>query len=187
MVQYGYWITFILVFIEGPIVTVIAGFLASLDIFNFSIILAVVITADFLADVMYFLIGRWGGRPVMKKVERWTKFRDAQVEKLEKGFQEHAGKTLVIAKFTNIIGAGILVVGGIARVPFYKFAFYMFVTTAFKSFVLLCLGYFFGAAYEGINSVFGYIALGTMAIFLIVFLVYWKKVIKYFYEDTDRP
>ena len=183
----GYLIAFLLIFIEGPIITVIAGFLTSLDYFNFILILLIAISADFLADVMYYCIGRWGGRTVLKKLEKWTKFKDEQVERLESAFQNHAGKTLVIGKFTNFIGAAILVIAGIARVPFYKFVFYNLTTTVFKSFLLLCLGYFFGAAYENINSIFGYIAFITMAAFFIVIAVYWKKIIKYFYENSDRP
>ncbi|MBU0731334.1 DedA family protein [Patescibacteria group bacterium] len=186
MIQFGYWIAFLLVFIEGPIVTVIAGFLASLGYFNFVLILIIVIVADFLADVMYYLIGRWGGRPVLKRVERWTKFKDEQVDKLELAFKNHAGKTLIIGKFTNIIGAAILVIAGIARVPFYKFVFYNGSMTILKSFVLICLGYFFGSAYVNINSIFGYIAFGTIAVMFILMLIYSKKIIKYFYETPDR-
>ena len=164
----------------------IAGFLTSLGYFDFILILIVVIVADFLADVMYYLIGRWGGRKVLKKVEKWTKFKDKQVERLESAFKNHAGKTLVIGKFTNFIGAAILMIAGIARVPFYKFVFYNLSITILKSFLLLCIGYFFGEAYENINSIFGYIAFATILVFFIIMIIYWKKIIKYFYENPDH-
>jgi len=165
LTQYGYSILFPITIIEGPIITVIAGFLAAQGIFNIFAVYAVVVIGDVAGDAIYYGIGRWGG---LKFINRWGRFIGLNAEKLtdlENHFASHSGKTLIFGKLSHAIGAPILVAAGIAKIPFLKFINFNFWATLPKSLLLVAIGYYFGQAYAQINK---YINYGSAGIFVII-------------------
>ena len=59
--EYGYWIAFPLMIIEGPIVTLIASFMASMGVFDVWFVLFLSVLGDLIADIIFYGIGRWKG------------------------------------------------------------------------------------------------------------------------------
>ena len=57
-----------MVIVEGPLVTILAGFLASLGQFNLLICYPLIVVGDVIGDVFMYAQGRWGGKPA---VEQW--------------------------------------------------------------------------------------------------------------------
>ncbi|MFH0776166.1 MAG: DedA family protein [Patescibacteria group bacterium] len=181
---YKYFFLFPVVVIEGPIVTVIAGFLASLGHLNLGIAYAVVIAGDLVGDSMYYAIGYYGGRSF---IQRWGRFFGVTVERvkqLERHFAKHSGKTLVIGKLSHAVGIVVLFAAGIAKVPFWKYIWYNFLPTLPKSLILILIGFYFGETYGKINSYLDYTALGTVSALIIFTAAYFA--VKHFskkYED----
>ena len=66
--QYKYLILFPLAIIEGPIVTVIAGFLCSQAILEPFYVFPIIVIGDILGDSLYYGLGRWSQLPVIKKI-----------------------------------------------------------------------------------------------------------------------
>jgi membrane protein DedA with SNARE-associated domain len=56
----GYVVMFGLMVIEGPIITLMASFLASIGLFSFPLVLLLGWMGDITGDLMYFAIGRFG-------------------------------------------------------------------------------------------------------------------------------
>lgn len=177
---YQYLFLFPLVVVEGPIATVLAGFLCSLGQLNPFVTYAVVVVADVVGDSLYYVIGRHGGRPFIGKWGRFLGIKTQQIDRLEKHFTHHAGKTLVIGKLTHAVGAVVLVAAGMARVPFWKFVWYNFLPTLPKSFLLFLIGLYFGRSYAAISRYLDATALWTLiaAVCLIVIYFVVKKVSK---------
>ncbi len=170
--SYKYLFLFPIVVIEGPIVTVIAGFLSSLGHLNIFIVYAVIVLGDVVGDSLYYAIGFYGR---LGFVERWGRFlgmTKERVVKIENHFKNHVGKTLITGKLTHFAGAVILVAAGVARVPYWRFVWYNFLPTIPKSLAFLLLGYYFGKAYQQIDQYFDYATLAILAVCVLAVVVY---------------
>ena len=186
LTAHKYLFLFPVVVVEGPIITVIAGFLSSLGFLNIFIAYAVIVVGDIVGDIMFYAIGYYGRQ---KFVNRWGRFlgiTSERVERLEKHFEKHAGKTLIVVKLSQGIGAVVLVAAGIARVPFRKFVWYNFIPTLPKSLILILIGYYSGESYVKISSYLDYAAIGTVIAAVIFIVIYFmmRKVSKK-YADRD--
>lgn len=172
LTTYKYILLFPIAVIEGPIVSVISGFLSAHGLMSIFIAYAVLVSADIIGDALYYSIGRWGGRSF---VHRWGKFfgiDENKVSKMEKYFKEHGGKTLLIGK-TQALGGLLLVAAGLSKMSFSRFMWFNIIGTFPKSAILLAIGFFVGSAYKMINSYLGYYAIIATSILLLALLAFY--------------
>ena len=173
LIQYKYFALFPLAVIEGPIITVIAGFFASLGYINFFLAYGVVVAGDLVGDAFLYGIGRFGGR---KFVDRWGRFigvREKEIASVENQFQKRSAKILFIGKLLHGVGGTFLIAAGMVRMPFGQYIFYNFLATLVKSFILLLIGFFFGSAFASINSTLEKIGLFSIAIATLTLIIYF--------------
>jgi membrane protein DedA with SNARE-associated domain len=173
LLHYKYFLFFPIVVVEGPIITIIAGFLSSLGQMNFYLAYLLAVAGDLTGDSLYYCLGRWGGNPYLA---RWIKYLGLTKERLahlEGYFSHHAGKTLVLTKFTQGIGFAVLTAAGLAKVPYRKFLWYNLLPTIPKSFVLLLVGFYYGKAYLRINEYLNYTSFVIFSLVLFYLLVYF--------------
>jgi membrane protein DedA with SNARE-associated domain len=150
--SHGLWLLFPLATIEGPIVTVLAAYLARLGHMNLVSIYVVVVVADLFGDLFYYWAGWFlhGSIPV-----RWRRrlgYDEARQKALEDHFRHSGGRTIVIGKLTHAAGIFVLFAAGSARMPFWRFMLYNTIGTLPKALFFLMLGYTLGAAYTAIDS-----------------------------------
>jgi len=156
--HYKYLVIFPFAIFEGPIVTVISGFLAAQRVLNIYLVLAVVIAGDIVGDTFYYCLGRFGGRPFLLKWGKFVGVNEERVERTEVRFAESGTKILTFGKFQPY-GSIILTAAGLARMPYLNFIWINFWTTSIKSVMLLALGYYFGQAYVLIDKYLNYFGL----------------------------
>jgi membrane protein DedA with SNARE-associated domain len=164
LITYRYFVLFPFTIIEGPAVSIIGGFLASLGYLNLFIVYVVVIVGDMVGDSMYYAAGRWGRGGFLQRWGHLIGITETRVEKLEGHFQRHSGKTLILGKLTHVGVIMILVAAGVARVPFWEFLWYDAVATIPKSLALVLIGFFFGHAYKSISH---YLDYGTYGLLIV--------------------
>lgn len=170
---YRYLALFPLAVAEGPIVTVIAGFFASLGYFNFWLAYFIIVAGDLIGDALHYLLGRFGGR---RFVDSWGKYFGAGAEKIEsikKQFDKRGDKLLFIGKMSHGVGGAFLIAAGIIKMPFDKFIFSNMLATLIKSLLLLLLGFYFGHALSTINTYLEKIALISIGLAIGAFLLYF--------------
>jgi membrane protein DedA with SNARE-associated domain len=182
--EHSYFVFFPVMVVEGPIVTVIAGFLASLGYFNLIYLYPLAILGDLVGDTIYYALGRWGGRHAINKWAKYLGFNPEHISKVEKLFHHHGGKTLLLGKITQVVGSAVLVAAGVAKMPYKRFLYLNAIITIPKSLLLVLIGYYFGRSYAKINGWLDITILFSLIILIILFFVYRKKIIKFFYEDT---
>ena len=183
LIKYGYAVYFPLTIIEGPIVTIIAAFLASLGYFNLFLVYSMAILGNLIGDTGYYFIGRWGEDKISSR-KRFLGIDTEQVKKLEKHFEQHAGKTLFLGKWTHYFVIPILVAAGIAKMPYKKFIWLNFIGELPKSLAFLLVGYYFGKAYGQLDKFSNYALVAVIIIVIIVAIIYFlKKKIKKQLED----
>jgi len=182
MLAYGYFILFPLVVIEGPIVSILAGFIASMGHLNLFISFGVIIVADLIGDSMYYYIGYSGRKSFIKKWGKYIGINEKRVEQIEGHFKKHSAKTLIAGKLSQGVGAVILVAAGIAKMPFWEYLWYNFLATVPKSLILLLVGYYFGRAYVEFNNYLSYttfIMIGLAILFVAAYFLIKKFAKKY--------
>lgn len=177
LLRYKYAVLFPIAVVEGPIITVIGGFLAAHQYLNIFAVYVIVVIADMAGDWAYYLIGQYGGAPFLKRWGKYLGVATVDVEKLRGHFSAHAGKTLVLAKITQVASAPVLVAGGMVKMPLHRFLGFVFLGELPKTLILLLVGYYFGAAYQRINNYFDYATLITLGIFIVLVIAYrvWAK------------
>ena len=170
--SYGYVLIFLLAIVEGPIVSIIAGFVASLGYLHIVVAYIVVVVSDLVGDLLFYGLGRWGGEPALRRWGRRLGITPERVARFESRFTRHRRKTLVIGKLTHAIGALVLVTAGIVRMSIAEFLTVNLLLTLPKSLLLVLVGYYFGrfypqmSAYQSIVMV-GLLVVGLVALYLV--------------------
>jgi membrane protein DedA with SNARE-associated domain len=173
--SYGLWLLVPLSVLEGPIVTVVAGYLASLDVFHLATAYVVVVLGDLVGDAVFYYAGRHG---VGRMAPRWRDrlgLNESRIASLTEHFGQRGGRTLVFGKLTHSAGAAILVAAGAARMPFLPFLFYNLLATLPKSALFLAIGFLFGQAYVQIDIWIFRVSLILLAVVALVGVVWWRR------------
>lgn len=170
---YSYLILFPLVVVEGPIVTIITGFLASLGFLNPYIAYWVIVAGDLGGDVLYYCAGRWWLRGVFNRIIAFFNVSINRVERTEGELKHHKGKVLFFGKLSHVIGVFILFIAGHAEVPFWDFLWFNFLATMPKSLILLLVGYYFGSTVTSFGRALDYTVLGLFVFTLILIGLYF--------------
>lgn len=178
--QYKYVILLPLATFEGPIVTIIAGFLASLGVISFLGVYLVSLIGDLLGDSIYYGIGRFARHRVLVKLISRFGFTEARMEKMEGHFTRHAGRTLFLGKLAYGFETISLVSAGAAKVPYKRFIIYVLLPSLPKSLLFTVIGFYFGHAYLRINRYLDNTALAIVIIapILIVLFITYRLILK---------
>jgi membrane protein DedA with SNARE-associated domain len=149
---YGYAALLPLTAIEGPAVTVFAGFLAAQGLFDLAGVYAVAVLGDLIGDVMYYAVGRWASgrwmvQPKANRHGRWAARLHQRVSVLAPRIRTRAGAMLLFGKLTHSAGFAVLLAAGAARVDLRRFLAFNLLGTLPKVLVLVLLGYWFGRLY----------------------------------------
>ncbi|HEX9503671.1 MAG TPA: VTT domain-containing protein [Patescibacteria group bacterium] len=158
LVHYRYFVLFPISIVEGPIVTVLGGFLASMGQLSVLWVFVVVVLGDLVGDSLYYFLGTKSRNLAESSVMKFLGITEERLVSLDEHFTKHTGKTLLLGKFTQAFGSVVLVAAGAARISYLKFILYNFIGTVPKSIILILVGYYFGQAYATIDR---YLNLGT--------------------------
>jgi membrane-associated protein len=163
--------------IEGPIVTIISGFLISSGHLNVIATFLMLVAGDIAGDALYYKIGSMSTGQVLVRWGRFFGICEKKVSKVQALFHIHKTKALLIGKWSHAIGAPILVAAGMAGIPFRQFIGINLLATLPKTLALLLIGFFFGHNYAKIATYLNYYTLIIIVLiigFLVSLTVYGK-------------
>jgi membrane protein DedA with SNARE-associated domain len=172
LIHYKYFALFPIMVFEGPIITVIGGFLSSLGYLNIFLVYTTVVLGDLVGDSIYYALGYWGRNQFVEKWGRYVGVTAERVKRLEHHFEKNGGKTLILGKLTHAVGTAILLAAGVAKMPYGKFIWYNFVPTLPKSLILLLIGFYFGQSYAEFSKYLSYTAFVTIATAILLTVIY---------------
>ncbi|PIO97282.1 DedA family protein [Pleomorphomonas carboxyditropha] len=176
MSTYGLWVLTPLAVLEGPIVTVIAGYLASLSILSLWQVIPCVIVADVLGDGLMYFVGRMALGGLGPKWRERLGLSRRRMFGLMRGFRRNGARILVAAKLTHAAGFAALTAAGAARMPFADFIIANTLAAIPKSLFFVALGYLFGSAHEAIAGwLSGEAMLLLAAGLVVVAVVYFRR------------
>jgi membrane-associated protein len=163
LLHYRYVIILPIAILEGPIITIIGGFLVSMGVLNPFLVYILVVTGDALGDAGCYIIGRWGS-PLVDKYGHKIGVTPKKIHVVKEYFHAHRRKALFFSKVLHGIGFTGLIVAGTLRIPYRKFFTVCFLTTAAQSLILLLIGILFGHAYTTIGQYLNYYTAGSIII-----------------------
>ncbi len=190
VIAHGYFLFFVAAFLEGPLVTAAAGVAASLGYFSLTVIILLSIAADLVADLFFYTLGYFGGRPILEKYGSFVGLTKERLEKMEKILNRHMGKAVVFFKLSPLIPVPGIVLVGTSRASLKRFVTVALSVTIPKTLFFALLGFYTGKAY---NYLSGTIVSARNATFILGFIfvaAYYtykklshKVVVKYVKED----
>ncbi len=176
-----YWLLFLAAFVEGPIITVIAGAGVSLGYLAWWPAYLVIVFGDLVSDALHYYIGRWGGEPFVRRWGKYFRIKESHVERLEKVLNTHPGKSILLGKLAHGVGGALLVAAGLVKMPFKKFIYWNTVGTLPKTLGLLIIGFYFANAITRIKSIMDVIA-SVFIILAVLSIFAWI----YFYNKKEE-
>lgn len=170
---YSYLVLFPLVVIEGPIVTIIAGFLISLGFMDFFPAYLTIIAGDLAGDMLYYSAGRWWLNNTYKKALSFFNINLKLVKRLEEALKKNKGPLLFFGKLSHAIGGLILFAAGSAEIPLREFLTFNFLATLPKSLILLAVGFYFGSTVSSFRKALDYTVIGLFVFTIIMVGLYF--------------
>lgn len=173
----GYFVMFLAMVIEGPVITSAAAFAAALGYFNIFIVLLLSIAGDLVGDYIYYGIGYFGRVNFVEKYGHHVGLTEKRMKKMERLIKTHPKKTLTAIKLAPLLPAPGLMMIGASKMPMRRYTWLTFLVALPKSLLFLALGYYFGAAYDRFSTVFQngeYILLIGIVAIVVIFYGYKK-------------
>jgi membrane-associated protein len=145
LIEHGGALILPLAVVEGPIVSIVAGFLSARGYFDWYLALFLLVCGDLIGDLAYYVAGRTSARP-LGVLGRCLGLRSAPSPDLQSKLASNATTMLFIGKWTHSLGFAVLIGSGMLRLPLPRFMLINLVATLPKSAVLFGVG-FFGSRY----------------------------------------
>lgn len=130
----------------------IAGVLCARGVASLELMLPMVFVAVVGADLMIYALGRRFGRHV-PKMPMFRRFLDeAHLQKADRAFEKHGGKTLLVARFLPGVRTAVFFSAGTCRIPFWKMLVFDGGAAMVSVPALVMAGYFFSNNLEAVRD-----------------------------------
>lgn len=150
--DYGMLIIAPLAVLEGPVVSVVAGYLAKAGLILLPQTFGVLVLADLVGDVILYTIGRRGRARVALRWLAAFGVTRRRLARVLRAFRAQGGRILVIGKLTHSAGFAVLLAAGMARMPIAQFLALNLLATLPKVALFLGLGWWFGKVSDRVGD-----------------------------------
>ena len=193
------WISLIIVFIEcglffpflpgDTLLFALGLFVAGekIDLFDgvrpgleLTLLMAALVVAAFLGNVVGYEIGRAIGPPLYERDGRVLKRK--YFDQTSAFFDKHGSQALVIGRFVPFVRTYITVVAGVTRMERHKFFLWSFVGAVGWVLSITMLGFFLGAAFPGLGENIDKAIIAILAFSVIPVVYEWWR-----HKRTSSP
>lgn len=173
-IKYKYQAIFPVAVVEGPIITIISGFLVSRGRLDFLPALLVVFMGDVVSDTIFYFAGR-GGRHMIKYL-RFLHISEERILRIENQFAYAPWKTMMLAKISYGLGTVFMLASGASQMRWRDFTKYILSLNIVRSSILLFIGFYFGrAALHMGPTAIKYYVIGVIILVPTIYLLYKKR------------
>lgn len=163
-------------FLPGDSLLVTAGLLCSQPEFGLNVyILGVLLTAAaIVGDTVGYKIGQVSGPRIFTREESFF-LRRAHLLKAQAFYEQHGGKTIIIARFVPIIRTFAPVVAGVGQMRYRAFLAYNVVGGVLWVWSMLFTGYFLGRWVPGIDQHIEKVILVVIFLSILPGIIAWLR------------
>jgi membrane protein DedA with SNARE-associated domain len=184
LAAYGYWTLAIVLLLEnaglpvpGETILLTASFLAySEHRLTLPYIILVGVCAATLGDNIGFLIGHYGGRPLLARYRKALHISPRTISQGEHLFRRYGAVTVFFARFI----AGLRVINGplagVLRMHWRKFILFNFLGAAAWVTTISCAAYFFGQKWRKLAGILSNFDIAVIVIVIVAIAVLgWRR------------
>jgi membrane-associated protein len=181
--DYGYWAVALALLCEnagipvpGETTLLLASFLAySEHKLNLGWIIVVATCAATIGDNLGYVIGYYGGRPLLERYQHILRISDTTLKRGENLFSDYGSFTVFFARF--IFGLRVFAgpLAGVLRMPWKAFALFNFLGAVVWVTVIAMVGYYFGKHWDAMEQTLGRFNLVAGAVVVVLILIFWRK------------
>ena len=173
LLTYKYVVLIPIGFIEGHLISLIAGFLSKLGYLNPFLAGACIASGNLIGDVCLYWLGFHKGKSFSIFLEKWFGISEGTIDKGIEVFHTRTNSILFLSKVTNGFGMAMAILfgAGVARIPFRQYMLWNILGESVWTGILVSLGYYFGALYQVVDTTLLKISLIT-GVMVCTFLVF---------------
>lgn len=161
-------------FLPGDTLLFGAGILAAQGVFSLPVLIGIVIISAIVGDNVGYSIGRRTGKRLFHKKESIL-FRPERLELAEKFYEQHGGKTIILARFIPVVRTFAPMVAGISKMPRQRFLLFNVVGGVLWGGGVTLAGYFLGKQMPWLESFITPVILGIVLLSVSVALFHLLK------------
>lgn len=154
-------------FLPGDTLLFGAGLAASQGRFSLFWLIFWTALAAIIGDNVGYSIGRRAGPRIFKKKDGIL-FRQEYLQKSEKFYEDHGGKTIILARFTPIVRTFAPVVAGAGKMTRQRFLIFNIVGGILWTGGLSILGYFIGNRIPHLDKYIELVIIGVMVVSILL-------------------
>ncbi|MEK7187933.1 MAG: DedA family protein [Patescibacteria group bacterium] len=188
VMTHSYPLIFLVMVIEGPIVTAAASFAAALGHLNYYAIFILSFLGDLMGDLIYYSIGYWGRQGFIEKHGKRLGLTKERIERVTTLIKTHPIKTLITSKYIPLVSASGLIGAGLAHIPLRRFLLLDILITLPSTIFFTTIGFYFGVIFDSIfKSIRNaqYAAAAVIVLAILFFLLY-RKVQEYLSRQLEK-
>ena len=162
--------------VEGPVVSVLAGYLAAQGLVGAGAAGTILVLADLAGDALLYLVGRRSRSIAPDGILSRLGVTRRRLARVVRRFRRDGLRYLLVGKLTHSAVFAVLIAAGAARVPPLSFFAVNLAATIPKTGALLALGWFLGAAWQSADSLLPKLGMAGLALFaLFILILFWKR------------
>lgn len=153
-------------FLPGDSLLFTAGLLASQGVFDIRLLILLCFGAAVIGDSVGYWFGHRLGRRIFQR-ENSRFFHNHNLERAERFYEKHGGKTIILARFMPVIRTFAPILAGVGVMQYKKFLLYNITGGALWAIGIPLAGYFLGNAIPGIDQYLIPIIVGIVLLSLL--------------------
>lgn len=161
-------------FLPGDTLLFGAGLAASQGKFSLLWLIFFVVLSAIIGDNVGYSIGRRAGPRIFKKKDGIL-FRQEYIQKSEEFYEQHGGKTIILARFTPIVRTFAPVVAGASKMPRERFLIFNVAGGLLWGAGMPLLGYFIGSKIPHLDK---YIEIAILGVVVLSILLAFAHLLK---------
>jgi membrane protein DedA with SNARE-associated domain len=187
---WGYLAVFVLSFtsamgipVGAEVAIIYGGVLASGQIpnephhLNVVVVIVVATLAEVLGSLAGYLIGYYGGRPLVDRVGKYVLLAHRDLDRAEAWFARRGEPFVFFGRFIPLLRSFVSFAAGLGEMAMTKFLLFTVLACAIWCAALTALGYSLGSSYERVLNAFsyaGYVA-GVLVV-IAVAVLFWHRI-----------
>ncbi|MGO8872252.1 MAG: DedA family protein [Acidimicrobiales bacterium] len=177
---WGYLAVFVLSFISSmglpvgsEVAIIYGGVLASGQIpdephhLNLVVVIVVATLAELLGSLAGYLIGYFGGRPLVDRVGKYVLLTHRDLDRAEAWFARRGEPVVFFGRFIPLLRSFVSFAAGLGEMAIAKFVVFTVLACAIWCTALSCLGYSLGSSYSRVLKGFSYAGYVAAALFVL--------------------
>jgi membrane protein DedA with SNARE-associated domain len=186
---WGYLAVFVLSFIStmglpvgSEVAIIYGGVLASGQIpgephhLNLVVVIVVATLAEVLGSLTGYLIGYFGGRPLVDRVGKYVLLTHRDLDRAEVWFARRGEPFVLFGRFIPLLRSFVSFAAGLGEMAVVKFLVFTVIGCAIWCTLLVSLGYSLGSSYNHVLKAFSYAGyVAAVLVVIAVAVIIWHR------------